>query len=333
MPAVSVIMPVFNTASNYLKEAINSIISQSFGDWELLIIDDGSTDQDTLTCLKSYESYPKIRIFHHERNLGISQARNRGLSEATGTYIAMLDSDDIAHPDRFAVQVKYLTDHPECGCLGSLVNVIGDDKFNGEMFHLIEDSKSIELTLTLCCCCFCCSSVMLKKSVIDENHIRFRSEFDVAEDYDLWCQMIGKTEFKILTEHLVSYRFHFQNATHTQQERMKVCTYKVQASNLSRLLNCNITTDQCECLFTGRIGRHISLTEMIALVMKCVSFFESKAFHHDDLVKVFLPRIRNLFYHTRGLKAQLELFRSPLSQYFNLPLTWRLFCLITRGVL
>ena len=116
MPRVSVVMPAYN-AEKYIGEAIDSILNQTFTDFEFIIIDDGSSDR-TADIVKSY-SDPRIRLLANERNSGIVASLNRGIQKATGKYIARMDADDYSRLDRIKKQVDFLDNHPEVIALGT----------------------------------------------------------------------------------------------------------------------------------------------------------------------------------------------------------------------
>ena len=125
MPAISVVVPCFN-ARETLSSSLESILQQSFMDFEVVWFDDGSTDGGA----EMVESYavrdPRIRLLRSE-HVGIVEALRRGCSAARGRYIARMDADDVAHRERFAKQVSYLEDHPEAGLCGTQVRTVGED--------------------------------------------------------------------------------------------------------------------------------------------------------------------------------------------------------------
>ena len=124
-PKISVVMPVYNTKEEFFREAISGILLQSYRDFELLIVDDFS-DTYIKDIVNSYED-KRIKYFRLNKNSGAAVARNYALERAVGTYIAFLDSDDFSAKDRFEKQVSFFIDNPEIGCLGTAVDVIGDD--------------------------------------------------------------------------------------------------------------------------------------------------------------------------------------------------------------
>ncbi|MCH8519038.1 glycosyltransferase [Candidatus Gracilibacteria bacterium] len=183
MPKISVIMPVYNTAL-YLPEAIESILSQSFTDFEFLIIDDGSTDGSYEIC-KSYALQDiRIKLSHNEKNMGISYTRNKLIELANSEYIAPQDSDDISLPHRLELSYEYLQSHLKTAVVSG-DNIIIDEQGNtiGKRTY----SNDIKNTI-------------LKKSPISQGSSMFRKEvfeslggydpaLNYAEDYDLWLRV------------------------------------------------------------------------------------------------------------------------------------------------
>ena len=130
MPKVSVVMPAYN-AEAYIGAAMESILSQSFGDFEFLILNDCSTD-GTEAIIQSYDD-PRIVYIKNEKNMGVAATLNKGLAAAQGEYIARMDADDFSLPQRFEKQVAYLDAHPEVVVLGTQVQFFSD-RGDGEPF-------------------------------------------------------------------------------------------------------------------------------------------------------------------------------------------------------
>ena len=220
-------MPVYNTKEEYLREAIESILNQTFTDFELLVVDDASTE-DVSRVINSY-SDERIHYYRLAKNEGAAGARNYALSKATGDYIALMDSDDVSYSTRFEKQIAYLEDHPEIGCLGSGADVIGDDK-DKINFPCVSGHEAIEAFLIFEGCAFCQSTVMVRKSILDKYNIQYnKQEYAIAEDYALWCRLIPYTKFYNLKDPLFLYRDHAQNTSHAQQGKMRSATLAIQA--------------------------------------------------------------------------------------------------------
>jgi hypothetical protein len=206
-PQVSVILPVRNGA-DCVARAIDSILGQTFRDLELIVIDDGSTD-DTAAVLEGLATAngdERLRVVGLERNRGLAAALNHGLSLARGRYVARQDHDDISLPDRLAAQVRHLDAHPRCGLLGTRSEIwVGDAasaRFHDHptdnaalQFHLLTDNPFVH------------SSVMLRTSVFDAVGVyATETERQPPEDFELWSRIARRFEVANLPERLVIYR-------------------------------------------------------------------------------------------------------------------------------
>lgn len=198
MALVSVIIPTFNRLK-VLDRAIKSVLSQTYSDFELVIVDDGSTDS-TGELLQKYIDHPKIRTFRTE-NQGVSAARNLGLQMAQGKWIGFLDSDDEWLSDKLEKQMSYLEAHPETKVVhgeeiwirkGVRVNPMKKhQKKGGDLFS---DATRF--------CCMSPSTIMIRKDFIEERG-SFDEAFPVCEDYDLWLRLSFDQEIGFLPNFLI----------------------------------------------------------------------------------------------------------------------------------
>ena len=220
-PKVSVLMPVYKTSELYLRQAIESILSQTFKDYEFLILD----DCPLYSVEKIVKSYDDKRIFYAKnfRNLGISATRNKLIDMAKGEYLAVMDHDDIAMTERFEKQVKFLDLHPDVGVVGSWYERFPHKKI--KKMYIINSQIERDLMYN---CSILHPSAMIRKSVLIENNIRYEAEFSPAEDYRLWTRLIGKTKFANIPEVLQKYRDHENNTSKNQAEKMRECSEKIR---------------------------------------------------------------------------------------------------------
>lgn len=225
MPKVSVLMPVYRTKEEYLRAAIESILNQTFRDFELLILDD-CPDDSREALVKSYDD-ARIVYRRNERNLGITPSRNRLMELARGEYLAVFDHDDVSLPTRLEKEVAYLDAHPDVGVVSSWVGEVADPK---DVTRQPENDEDIRLALMWDCPVTHPAS-MLRKSVLEANGIRYEAYFSPAEDYGLWCRLVGVTKFHNLPEVLFLYRSHADNTSKTQADRMLAGGYRVRALN------------------------------------------------------------------------------------------------------
>lgn len=222
-PKVSVLMPVFNTQESHLREAIESILSQSYADFEFLILNDASTDANVEKVVKSYDD-SRIIYSVNEKNLGISASRNKLIEMACGEYLAVVDHDDVSHPARFFEEVSYLDKHPETGLVSSIMGSVGNEE--NKVWDVPEQSLDIK-KLLLVQCCFYHPACMIRKSVLVDNDVCYEPLFSPSEDHALFCRLINKTEFYNIQKVLLYYRNHSGNTTHLKAREMTNATFAV----------------------------------------------------------------------------------------------------------
>jgi len=199
-PRISVLMPAYN-AYEYIGVAIESILNQTFTDFEFIIINDGSTDK-TAQIIGEYAKRDKrIKLVNNSKNKGLIGVLNEGLDLAHGEYIARMDSDDISLPTRFEKQIKYMDGHQQCGVLGTWFQCFGNST------DIVCHPKRIKLLNILAGQFVGHPTVMLRKSVIDKYDFRYDMNYKHAEDYELWSRMVLVTEIHNLPEILLNYRW------------------------------------------------------------------------------------------------------------------------------
>lgn len=220
MPKVSVLVPIYKTNPEYLKEAIQSILDQTFTDFELLILDDCPEDTRE-EIVKSFHD-KRIKYFKNEKNLGITPSRNKLIDLSKGEYLAVMDHDDVALPERFEEEVKVLDTHPEIGVVSSWVERFPNKK---RIFKNPENNDKIEQYL-MQWCVIAHTAAMIRKSLF--KNVRYEIEFSPCEDHRLWCQLIGKTKFYNIQKVLVKYRWHDNNTSKLQEQKMGTVTKALQ---------------------------------------------------------------------------------------------------------
>jgi glycosyltransferase involved in cell wall biosynthesis len=201
-PKISVILPVYN-AQSYLRESIESILNQSFEDFELIIINDGSTD-DSLSIMESYTDQ-RIRIIN-QSNAGLPISLNRAITISKGEYLARQDADDISLPARLAKQLAYLDAHPQCALLGTWAQILVENTPTDRSLSHPHLNGDIQLKL-LFFNCFVHSSVMIRKSALETSGLYPEDpEKFPPEDYDLWLRIAKHWDVANLPEILLQYR-------------------------------------------------------------------------------------------------------------------------------
>ena len=197
MAAVSVIIPTFNRAHK-IARAVASVLYQTFSDYEILVVDDGSGDA-TPEALKPF--LPRIQYVAHSKNLGISAARNTGIRESRSPLVAFLDSDDYWLPEKLAAQVSFFSKHPQAvACQTEERWIRRGVRVNPMKKHLKPSGDILEPSLRLCV--VSPSAVLLKRSLLEEVGV-FDEGFPACEDYDLWLRISWKYPIWLIPEPLV----------------------------------------------------------------------------------------------------------------------------------
>lgn len=251
MVRVSVLMPVYNTDSDILKQTIESILNQTFTDFEFLIVNDCSTDKNVEKIVLEYQKKDsRIKYFLNEKNLGISGTRNKLIDLSRGEYLAVMDHDDISLPSRFEKQIEFLDNNLDVGVVSSWYEIFPKTKF----VKYPTSDFDIKVNLMRNCTLLHPAS-MIRKSVLIANNLKYEADFSPAEDYGLWIRLIKFTKFANIPEILFKYRIHGNNESIKQSVKMLNRTYfinkiiKEELPDLLELSNNILGTTQYIKLF------------------------------------------------------------------------------------
>lgn len=208
-PRVSVVMPVYN-AGRHLHAALDSILMQTFTDFEVIAVDDGSTDGSSDLLALAAGKEPRI-IVRRQQNRGVTKALNAGLQVARGAFIARMDADDVSLPDRFEKQVAYLVTHPSCVAVGGEVVLI--DQNDRALRHLPiprEHAAIDQFHMSTCVSAICHPAAMIRASAIREVG-GYRDGFVSAQDVDLFLRLAEVGSLANLDEVVLRYRQHLES--------------------------------------------------------------------------------------------------------------------------
>lgn len=233
-PKISVIMPVYN-GEKYLSEAIESILNQTYRDLEFIIINDASTDSSPEIAESYAHRDARIRIIQNDKNLGISGATNRGIEEAQGEYIALMDQDDISLPERFEKEANFLEEHEQIAAISSNSLTL---KENGEICErqaVFETPGLIRWGL-LFKNQIQNSAAMMRKAILFQNNLRYE-EFSPAQDYRFWSRLCLIADIANLQEPLIYHRLHENNASKLMLELQNTRTYAIRKDLIKRSLD------------------------------------------------------------------------------------------------
>lgn len=214
-PMVTVLMSVYN-GEKFLKEAMESILNQTFTDFEFLIINDGSTDK-SVEIIESYDD-SRIRLINNEKNLKLIASLNKGISLARGKYIARMDCDDVSMPERLEKEVEFLENNPEYGLVGSCITVIDGEGREQYKKDYPSNNDLIKLFLSLCCP-LAHGSIMAKTELFRQN-LYGSEEYPAVEDYELWNRMARTTKIHNIPEYLFKYRVYGESFSDTKAAAM-----------------------------------------------------------------------------------------------------------------
>jgi len=201
-PKISVIMAVYNS-EKFLNESINSILNQTFKDFEFIIINDCSTDNSLKIIKEFIKKDNRIKLINNERNLGAAGTRNEGLKIAKGKYIAILDSDDISYTQRFVIQYNYLEDNPHIFLVGSSAIYINENGKEIRKFRKYDDYKMLAWRLPKSC------SIIHSCVMFKNEGFLYKEEFESVEDYKLFLELLSQGKnLTNLPQFLIKYRVH-----------------------------------------------------------------------------------------------------------------------------
>jgi glycosyltransferase involved in cell wall biosynthesis len=291
----AVLIPTYNV-QDYLAEAIESILGQTYIDFDLLILDDGSTDE-TVNIIKSYAQKDKrVRLFENEKNEGIIESRNKlfEISKNKYEYLVIMDSDDIAHPKRIEKQISFLKKHRKYDVVSSEFKVIPyglisqNSVFNGK---IAEEMIFINIINN--------PSTTLRANIVEQYNLHYDPEYRGSSDYKFWVDALEHSKFYILKECLLEYRRHGTQESTFNRGRQRRNAIRLTQLQLQRLLP-DTTYEIAEKIV---FSKYLSLEER----MDVLAFYkkmlqknqELKVFDQSALSSVIKRQIVNLFVHVK----------------------------------
>jgi glycosyltransferase involved in cell wall biosynthesis len=227
-PEVTVLMSVYN-GETYLHEAIESILNQTFSNFEFIIINDASTD-NSIQIIQHYQD-KRIKLIHNQKNLGLTKSLNKGLKLAKGKYIARMDADDISLPERLEKQVNFMNNRPEIGICGTWFQFSSENKIkrhpttHKEILTALFDNNAIGHPTS-----------MLRKSILTDFNLCYNETFLAAQDYELWVRGAKVTQLANISEVLVFYRSHKEQVSNRKKNAQKNYAFDAKVPLIKELL-------------------------------------------------------------------------------------------------
>lgn len=215
MPKVSVLTPIYNTKEEHLRKTIQSILNQTFKNFEFLILNDSPNNPKIKNIVKSFNDN-RIIYLENKENLGISASRNKLITLAKGKYLAVVDHDDISEPYRLEKEVSFLDKHKDIGVISGNIHYMHGN------FDTNHPCSNLEIKQALLQGCVVAHpACMIRKSILTKNNINYEEAYSPAEDYMLWIRLLDKTMFANLDDILIKYRDFEGNTSHLQSEKME----------------------------------------------------------------------------------------------------------------
>ncbi len=215
-PKVSALMPVYNTNPEHLRQAIESVLAQTFKDFELLIINNSPEKKELKKIILTYKD-KRILYKESKENLGIARSYNKFIEMASGEYLAICEHDDTWPSYRFQKQVEFMDENPNVGVVGGAVKWMTEKPY---VMQYPEKNHLIKLRL-MSNCHLSHPCAMMRKSVLIKNNVRYEEQYSPACDYMLWCRLMEFTQFHALPEVMINYRVHDTRTSVLQAQRME----------------------------------------------------------------------------------------------------------------
>lgn len=304
---VSVVMPVYNS-QDFLPEATESILSQTFRDFEFIIVDDCSTDNSAAIALDYQKRDARIRIYHHEQNIGIVGARNTGLELAQGKYIAWMDSDDVSIPERIEKQFLFMESHPEVGITSANAIMI-DGKGN-----FLSDIQMPQ-THILITWAFCFYDPIINPAVMANRELciqaggyrdlaKGKTEY-FPEDYDLWIRLSNQTRFHNFSETLLKLRKHGKNITNTRLQSTLRNSSRICRAYLQSVLRREIAQTPIEMIWEiANPPRLQGIPQLIEML-----------YNHFINLSEILPKEKKFIQEDAAIRLMRMAVKHPLDSY------------------
>jgi glycosyltransferase involved in cell wall biosynthesis len=307
---ISVILPVYNGES-FISEAIESILTQTYKNFELIIINDGSTDKTVEQINKFSDS--RIRFIDNGINLGLISSLNKGLENTNGDFVARMDADDICHPNRFELQLDFLLSNPDVVMCGTQINILGKETEISypSTFEQIKYGLAFRST-------FAHPTVMFRSDLFRNKQLKYSLEFPHCEDYELWTRIIKIGKVANLNHKLLSYRNHSLQVSnkyeHIQSENSDVVRWNYIRYLIETELN---------LIFESKV----SVFDSKYYILKTVNSLKNKNEFWTGFVKKEYRELQMLIFSTKSnqsLKGFIFILKKYPKLLFNNEILWTL---------
>ncbi|MGM9837770.1 MAG: glycosyltransferase family 2 protein [Paludibacteraceae bacterium] len=278
-PRISILLPAYN-AARYLREAVESMLMQTYRDFELLLLNDGSTDSTEQIALELANSDERIRYIRNPHNVGLANTLNRGLSLAQGEFIARMDADDISLPTRLETQVRYLDAHPDVMLCSCAIQQFGA---SDKLMVGREEFEQVKVDMLFASAIGHASSVW-RRAFFENNNLFFNQDEFPAEDYGLWTRAVFYGKLVNIPDVLYRYRIYPEQVTATDPRVTEKCM-QIRRNYILRL---------CPSMQENYIQAFLAVDHGIANYAywrDCVAFVRSMCKHTTDIARPCLRRV------------------------------------------
>jgi len=299
-PLVSVLMPVYN-AAEFIAVSLQSIIEQDYDQLEIIIVDDGSTDQ-SIDVIQSFFDQ-RIVVVKNPENMGLAASLNKAITIATGAFLARMDADDIAHPSRISRQVNFMLDHPDVDILGTSMQYFGESRFLNH-FPSTHDACKSYLMLNVC---FGHPTVMFRHHIFDSPENFYNRDFrQYGEEYDLWCRLVDRFRYHNIQEVLLYYRTYPQEVKSAAESKRIKNSLEIRRNYLTSQLGEINDVDwgiHCQATFLNNISSVENIKKISEWFRRLLNInSQVSAFDHTVLKAQLAERFFEVCYVYTGIR-------------------------------
>ena len=298
---ISVVMSVYKEPLDWLHQSIDSILGQTFKDFEFIIICDNPKGKESIALLKDYSNQDnRIKLLFNEDNIGLTKSLNKGLAVAKGKYIARMDADDISMPERLEKQFCYMESHPEVIVLGTMIKRFGQaTKWKpNEVVNFSDEELKAQMIFESC---IAHPTAMIRRDVLLKNHITYDENYRHSQDYRLWEQLMLYGKFAKLKDILLKYRVSEQQITKSRSSSQ---------SNLSESISY-----RCQHHWLESLGLSYTLDEIKNSPFEIIS--EIKCNKNIEASKSFMAFVQFAYLNSQDSKKHLPSFLKGDFQYMT----------------
>ncbi len=265
---VTVLMSVWN-GEEFVEEAVDSILAQTFGDFEFLIVDDCSDDGTPRVLADAAVRDARIRVVRNDKNLGLTRSLNRGLALARGQYVARIDADDYAYPSRLEKQIAFMKSHDEIGVSGAEMELVdAQGRLRGR--HGMPRTHDLIALWLACGHNPIAHPAAFMRLALVRQVGGYDASLPRAQDYDLWCRLLGVTRFANLPDVLVRFGYHDNRISALHAAEQIACGKRALSRLMDKLLGRRLEADMLSALLDFAGNEALPLTVPMDAVLPVV---------------------------------------------------------------